>query len=282
MNTWFVILLSVIVVCAIAVLLTMAVFGDKVNFIRKPKHRRGEYINDKTALIVDSITHTDDPAKAYQLFTDYTLTNFKQFLAFVSNSIRKISTHYNEGEYELLCNDIVKIDEMDVELKDQLAAQEVCLDSIDDGYYIETSVWLSVVNDARFFINRTLKRIAKVCIYYDENYDQPFTENYIEQLTSMVDDICSICDRAKVMLDVSDVEGMRDLRKHIKVVLSKSYDNASRLYDLLHDGKNKIDRDRKMALKFALNAMQECYCITYSLRYLVFCNIFITLSQRNR
>lgn len=282
MNTWFVILLSVIVVCAVAVLLTMAVFGDEVSFIRKAKHRRGEYINDQTAVIVNSITHTDDPAKAYQLFSNYCFVNFKQFLSFVGSCIRRISTHYNEGEYELLRNDIVKIDEMNVELNDQLAAQKACLDSIDAGFYIETSVWFSVADDVRFFINRTLRRIAKVCIYYDENYDYPFPENYVAQLTLMVDDICGICDKAKELLVTADVDGMRDLRKHIKDVMSKSNDNASRLYDLLHDGKNKIDKDRKEALKFVLNAMQECYCIIYSLRRLVLCNIFITLSQRNK
>jgi len=280
MNTWFVILLVIIVVCAIAVLLTLAVFGDEVNILYKPKHLRGEYINDQTAVIVKSITQTEDPAKAYQLFTAYTFTNYKQFLAFVSNCIRKISTHYNEGEYDLLRKDIVKIDEMDVELKDQWKAQEVCLDSIDTGYYIETSVWFSIAGNVRFFINRILKRIAKVCIYYDENYEQPLPENYVAQLTSMVDDICGICGRAKEMLEVADVEGMRDLRKHIKDVMSKANDNASRLYDLLHDGKNKIDNDRKMALKFVLNIMQECYCIIYSLRRLVLCNISIIISRR--
>lgn len=281
MNTWFVILLAFVAVGAITVLLYFALFDDASDAFFKPKHKRGDYINDQTAVIVHSIKETVDSAKAYELFAEYIFTNHKQFLNFLKTRIRNISDAYNCNDNDTLREEIQKLIDMKVELKDQVQTQAECLDSIDSEYYIETAAWINIANNTRFDINKGLRRIAEVCIHYDENYDEPFPQDYADILTFMVDDICLICDRETELINANDVDGMRELRKSINVIMSETYDNTSRLYDLLHDGRNVLSEDRKMALKYVLNAIQECYCIIYSLRRFILCNLCIAASRHH-
>lgn len=280
MNSWFIILLAFILVCAVAVLLYMAVFDGESPFMLK-KHRRGDYINDQTAVIVHSIKETQNSYKAYQLFASYIFANYKQFLSYVRTRIRSISDAYNANDYDILRLDIDKIIDMKVELKDQVQTQAECLDSIDSAYYIESAAWINIATNTRFDINKGLRRIAEVCIHYDETYSRPFPEDYSMILSEMVNDICVICDRSIDLIDSADVDGMRELRKDMNSMMAQSYDNTSRLYDLIHDGRNSLDDEKLMALKYVLNAIQECYCIIYSLRRLVLCILCITLSRRH-
>lgn len=281
MNIWFVILLSSIAVIAVAVLLYFALFDDVDLSVRKVKHRRGEYINDQTAVIVHSIKETLDSAKAYQLFAEYIFTNHKQFLSFIFARINSISDAYLSNDHTTLRADISKLLAMKVELKDQIISQQECLDSIDPAYYIETAAWINIANNTRFDINKSLRRIAEVCILYDEKYNEPFPQDYADQLTSMVDYICSICEKTIELINSGDVDEMRALRKDINLMMKRTYDNTSRLYNLLHDGRNDLDNERKMALRYVLNAIQECYCIIYSLRRFVLCNLCITTSLKH-
>lgn len=281
MNTWFVIVLSVIAVGAVSVLLYFALFDGADALFFKPKHRRGQYINDQTAVIVHSIKDTADSAKAYRLLAEYIFTNHKQFLSFVSITIKNISDAYIANDNETLFSEIEKIKEMKVELKDQVISQSECLDSIDPAYYIETAAWINIANNTRFDINKGIRRIAEVCIAYDKNYDQPFPQDYADILTLMVEDISNICEKEIELINAGDVEAMKKLRKEINVIMGETYDNTSRLYNFLHDGKNNIDDDKKMALRYVLNAIQECYCIIYSLRRFVLCNLCIVSSLRH-
>lgn len=279
MNTIFVILLATIAVAAITVLLYFSLFDDVDSPFRKIKHRRGDYINDQTAVIVQSIRDTGDSAKAYDLFAEYIITNYRQFFQFVSDRIRSISNGYLSADNHALRDDIRKLVDMKVELKDQVQTQQICLDTIDPEYFIETAAWLNIGNNTRFDINKGLRRLADVCIHYDETYDEPFPEDYSIRITAMVDDTCMICGQAIDLINAADVEGLRELRKNINVIMAESYDSTSRLYDLLHDGRNDLNDDRKMTLRYVLNAIQECYCIIYSLRRLILCNLCIIVSR---
>ncbi|MCM1490905.1 MAG: hypothetical protein NC095_08790 [Muribaculum sp.] len=281
MSTWFIILLAAIVVGAITVLLFFAIFDDDDVSFYKPKHRRGEYINDQTAVIVHSIKETEDSAKAYQLFAEYILSNHRLFLSFVSARIRSIQEAYAAQDYARLREEIAKTKEMKVELKDQVQTQETCLQSIDTAYYIETAVWINIANNTRFDVNRNLRRLAEVCIHYDESYDCPFPSEYVELIDTMIDDICNFCSEAISLINSGDDEGMRDIRTRITAVMTDSYDNTSRLYNLIHDGRNTLDEDRATALRYVLNAFQECYCIVYGLRRIVLCNRSIIASLHN-
>lgn len=278
MDTWFLIILAVIVVVALTVLLYLTLFDDASSpFVRK-KHFRGEYINDQTAVIVHSIKETEDPAKSYELFAAYILTNHRLFLSYLKTRILSISQAYASNDYETLKDEILKIREMKVELKDQVQTQEECLQSIDTEYFIETAAWINIANNTRFDVNRNLRRLAEVCIHYDETYDRPFPEEYVELIDLMIDDICNFCDEAIELIITSDEQGMRELRERITVVMTESYDTTSRLYDLIHDGRNSIDEDKLIALRYVLNAFQECYCIVYALRRIVLCNRCIVAS----
>lgn len=282
MSTWFIILLAAIVVGAITVLLFFAIFdGDDTSF-HKPKHRRGEYINDQTAVIVHSIKETEDSAKAYQLFAEYILSNHRLFLSFVRSRIRDIQEAYAARDYVRLREDIEKTKDMKVELKDQVITQQECLKSIDTSHYIETAVWINIANNTRFDVNRNLRRLAEVCIHYDESYDCPFPTEYVELIDLMIEDICNFCSEAIDLINSGDDEGMREIRTRITAVMTDSFDNTSRLYDLIHDGRNTLDEGKSIALRYVLNAFQECYCIVYGLRRIVLCNRSIIASLHNQ
>lgn len=281
METWLIIFLAVIVVGALTVLLYLTLFDDGVNPFAPGKRRHDQYVNDQTAEIVRAIKQTDDAMKAYQLFVAYIFTNHRLFLSYLAGHIRNISNAYLSNNHDQLKAEIEATKEMKLELKEQVRAQDECLHSIETSFYIETSVWINIANNTRFDINRVLRRLSDVSIHYDSAYDIPFPEDYAVLLTDMIGDICNFSNEAITLLGSSDVEGMRQLRKRISVVMAGSYDIMTRLYELIHDGRNDLHEDKLMALRFALNAMQECSCIIYSIRRLVLCNLCIALSRRH-
>jgi len=277
MENWFIILLAVLAVVAVTLLLFLSMLGDDIFFMRRRKHRRGEYVNDQTAIIFQSIIDAKSSRQAYHLFMEYIFTNHKQFLHYVSEMISAIGKAYDMGEVESLRVCLSKIADMKVELKDQKATQDKCMDSIDPAYIVESSSWVQLATEQRFAINESLRRLAKACIQYLEHYSFTIPEDYSGPLQYLLQDICNVCKSSEDLLAEGDVEGMRELRIRIMIIKSESYDVAQRLYELLHDGRSDIEPDRHLALSYALNAFQECHSIVYSLRRLVLCNLCLTL-----
>lgn len=278
MEFWFIILLSVIAVLAVGLLLFLELMGDDAIRIKKLKHKRGEYVNDQTAVICQTIKDTIDSEKAYALFIEYVFVNNKQFLEFLKKTLRKISSNYNSGDIPALRHCINDITEMKIELKDQKTAQEECIATIDNTTYIETAAWFHLSNDCRFTINEGLRRIAEVCIEYSARFSIPFPDVYNEQLEFLLGDICNICDTCLSLIGTTDINGMRELRKRMSIILDESYANTQRLYELIHDGRSDLDREKTIALQYSLNAFQELHCIIYTIRRFVLANICMTLS----
>lgn len=286
METWFVIILSVIAVLAIALLLFLELMGDDNISMLRMKHTRGEYINDQTAVICQTIKDTIDSSKAYNLFIEYIFINNKQFLEFVKKTLKKISDAYNEGNPRMIEVCVRKTAEMRIELKDQKETQDQCIATIESTTFIESAAWLHLSNDCRFGINDGIRHLAEVCIEYPARYSEPFPEIYNEQLEYLLCDICNICDTCLTLIGTTDVLGMRELRKRMSVILDESYANTQRLYELLHDGRSELTPEKRIALQYALNAFQELHCMIYTLRRFVLANICMTLSimtidQRN-
>lgn len=278
MEYWFVILLCVIAVAAIAILLFFELMGDDALKVMKMKHTRGKYINDQTAVICQSIKDTVDSRKAYTLFVEYLFTNHKQFLEYVKYTLKEISKTYNSENLVGLEQCVKETKEMKVELKDQRIAQSECIDTIDRTTYIEFASWIHLANNCRFSINDSIRRLAEVCIEYSTTYFEPFPDTYNELLEYLLVDICNICDTSLSIIGTNEINEMRELRKRMSIILDESYTNTSRLYDLIHDGRSEFDEDKKIALKYALNTFQELYDIIYTLRRFVLANIGLTLS----
>ncbi len=167
---------------------------------------------------------------------------------------------------------------MKIELKDQLVAQRECLSTIERPMYIETASWIHLANNCRFSINASVQRMAEVCIEYSTKYSEPFPEAYNEQLEFLLGDICNICNTYLSLYAGSDIEGMRELRKRMSIILDESYTHTSRLYELIHDGRSQFTEEQQIALKFALNAFQELHDIIYTLRRSVLATLCLTLS----
>ncbi|MDE6741364.1 MAG: hypothetical protein K2J58_03425, partial [Muribaculaceae bacterium] len=278
MEFWFIILLSLIAVLAIALLLFLELMGDDAVRFRNIKHKRGDYINDQTAVICQTIKDTLDSKKAYSLFIEYIFINNKQFLEFVKRTLEEISRSYNDGDMESLDKCVQQTKEMRIELKDQMTAQNDCIATIDNTTYIESAAWLHLSNDCRFSVNDGIRNMAKVCIEYPSRFSEPFPEIYGEQLEYLLGDICNICDTCLSLIGTTDISGMRELRKRMSVILDESYANTQRLYELLHDGRSDLENDKRIALQYAMNAFQELHCMIYTLRRFVLANLCMTLS----
>lgn len=276
-ETWFIILLAVIAVAAITLLLFLGLLGDEGIRMHHMKHRRGKYVNDQTAVICRTIIDTDDPVKAYSLFIEYVFTNHKQYMRYVANMLTRISEAYHAANILALKECMDDIAEMKKELKDQKITQELCVEPIDPAFVVESSAWVNLATELRFTVNESLRRLAKVCIEYNTLYSMPIPDAYTDQLSFMIQDICNICKSTEELLAAGDVEGMKELRIRTGIIKSESYDVAQRLFQLLHDGRTQIDPARHVALSYALNAFQECYCIIYALRRIVLCNLCLTL-----
>lgn len=277
MENWFIILLAVLAVIAVTLLLFFSMPGDDIFFMRRRNHRCGEYVNDQTAIISQSIIDAKSVRQAYLLFMEYIFTNHKQFLRYVSEMTSTIGKSYDMADVESLRVCLSKIADMKVELKDQKATLDKCMDSIDSAYIVESSSWVQLATELRFAINDSLRRLTKACIQYLELYSFSIPEDYSGPLQYLVEDICNVCKSSEELLAEGDVDGMRELRIRIAIIKSDSYDIAQRLYELLHDGRSTIEPDRHLALSYALNAFQECHCIVYALRRLVLCNLCLTL-----
>ena len=278
MEFWFVILLSVIAVLAIGLLLFLELMGDDAMRLKKLKHKRGEYINDQTAVICQTIKDTLNSEKAYNLFIEYIFTNNKQFLEFVKSTLSEVSRAYNDGDREALDRCIHKVKEMKVELKDQKVTQDECIATIDSTTYIESAAWLHLSNSCRFDVNDGIRYMAEVCLDYPIRYSEPFPEIYSEQLEYLLGDICNICNTCLSLIGTTDITAMRELRKRMSIILDESYANTQRLYELLHDGRSELPTEKRVALQYALNAFQELHCMIYTLRRFVLANICMTLS----
>ncbi|MDE5849946.1 MAG: hypothetical protein K2H38_07380 [Muribaculaceae bacterium] len=278
MEFWFVILLSVLAVLAIGLLLYLELMGDDAIRLSRLKHKRGEYINDQTAVICQTIKDTLDSEKAYNLFIEYIFTNNKQYLEYVKRTLTKMSRAYNAGDMKALEQCIVDTKEMRVELKDQKITQDDCISTIENTTYIESAAWLHLSNDCRFNVNDGIRHMAQVCIEYQTRFSEPFPDVYGEQLEFLLGDICNICDTCLALIGTTDINGMRELRKRMSIILDESYANTQRLYELLHDGRSNLEREKRVALQYALNAFQELHCMIYTLRRFVLANLCMTLS----
>ena len=278
MEIWFIILLSVIAVFAIGLLLFLELMGDDAVHFKKMKHKRGQYINYQTAVICQTIKDTVDSAKAYSLFIEYIFINNKQFVEFVKRTLTEVSRAYNDGDMPALEKCIREVREMKIELKDQKTAQHECIATIENTTYIESAAWLHLSNSCRFDINDGIRHIAEACIEYPSRYSEPFPEIYGEQLEYLLGDVCNICDSCLSLFGTTDINGMRELRKRMSVILDESYANTQRLYELLHDGRSELSSDKRIALQYALNCFQELHCMIYTLRRFVLANLCMTLS----
>lgn len=279
MEFWFVILLSVIAVLAIALLLFIELMGEDAIRMMKLKHKRGEFINDQTAVICQTIKDTLDSEKSFNLFIEYIFINNRQFLEFVRNVLNEIGRAYNSADFPSLEHCIARIKEMKIELKNQKETQDECIATIDNTTYIESAAWLHLSNNCRFNINEGLRHIAEVCIEYPSRFSEPFPETYSDLLEYLRIDVCNICDTSLQLIGTTDITGMRELRKRMSVILDESYTNTQRLYMLLHDGRSDMDCNKRIALQFALNAFQELHCMIYTLRRFILANLCITLSM---
>lgn len=280
MENWFIIILTVLAVLAVVLLLYLELMRDsRLRFIRPP-HRRGEYINDQTAVICHTIKEIADPEKAYIVFAEYIFTNYKLCMLYVKNTFAEISKSYFANDTERLAKLLKDIREMKVELKDQKKTQDDCLQSIDPVYSIESLAWINLAKSCLFEVNDGLKNLANVCIEYINDYSEPFPEMYAEQLNVLAYDICNITNSIHELIGTKDIEDMRELRKEMSVILSESYANSQRLYELLHDGRSNLDPEKRIALQYALNAFQESHCMIYTLRRLVLAIICISLSLK--
>lgn len=277
MEYWFIIPLSVVAIGAIGILIFFELMGDDASLIKK-KHRRGKYVNDQTAIIYQSIKDIVDSRKAYSLFVEYIFANNKQYLEYLVVVLNQISKDYNSDNIAGLEKCVSDINEMKIELKDQLLAQNDCISTIDDTLYIEAISWVHLSNDCRFNINAALHRLALVCRNYSSMYTERFPDVYTEQLEAIVTDINSVCDTCMGLIGTPNVQEMRELRKDMSVMLDESYTNSQRLFELIHDGRSNLSDDKLIALKYALNSFQELHGIIYDLRRFVLSNICITLS----
>lgn len=278
MEFWFIIILSVIAVLAIALLLFFELMGDDAIRLKKMKHKRGEYINDQTAVICQTIKDTINSEKAYTIFVEYIFTNNKQFLEFVRKTLKEISRAYNTKDFPSIRKCIEDVKEMSIELDDQKVAQNECIATIDSTAYIESAAWLHLSNNCRVEVNDGLLHIAEVCIEYPSRYTEPFPDKYNEQLEFLLGDVCNICTTCLSLIGTSDINGMRELRKRMSIILDESYANTQRLYELLHDGRIELSLQKRIAMRYALNTFQELHCMIYTLRRFVLANLCITLS----
>lgn len=276
METWFIVLLSIIGVIAVTLLLFLELAGDDLRF-RRPKHRRGSYINDETALIYSTIKSTPNPKQAWMLFSEYMTSNNKMYLKFVGRTIQEIAGGYADSDIERLKKAITDIDEMKTELKDQHKAMKDCLKSIDEQKAYEYSAWFELGMNNRFAMNGNLKRLACATAEFREKYDSDIPKFEVNQLYKMADDIEATCNKAYSQFGTGDVKAMRQLRKELVTPKAESWTAISRLYGLLNDPNWEIEHEEKMALLYAFNCMQECHCLIYTLRRFIFSNICLCL-----
>lgn len=280
METWYIVLLAVIAVIAVAILLIFSLIGDDSIRKYRMKHRRGEYINDQTAIICQSIKATDDPEKAYQLFVEYLFANNRHFLSYVSRHIRSLCDAFIEHDVPGLHAEQKAIEDMKIELKDQYYTQRECMSSISPIYYMENSLWIRLSINCRFDINQSLRQIAKVSAEYYNITSDKIGKNYIALITKVVKAIVNICRRSSELLHSGDIEGMKALRHDCKDILLESQEETQRIYDILNDGRSETSPEDRLRLNYVLNCMRECHFIIYTLRRLVLCNIGKALSIR--
>lgn len=273
METWYIIVLAVIAVFAVAILLLFSLVGDDAIRLHRMRHRRGEYINDQTAVICQSIKDTEDPAKAYHLFLEYLFANNRHFLSFVRNKIRSTYELYLDHNIVGLNKEIDAIKEMRVELKDQAYTQKDCMASLQPEYYADCAIWVRISTNCRFDINQSLRQITIWASEYFKYNNEPVGENYQKVIEQIVSEIEIICKKTSDLLQSGNIEGMRELRRYCNDVLKMSEEQTQRLYDVLNDGHSSISEEKRLAMTYILNNMRECHNIVQTLRRLLLCHI---------
>lgn len=281
METWFIVLLAVIAVIAVAILLIFSLIGDDSIRTYRMKHRRGEFINDQTAVICQTIKATENSEKAYNLFVEYLFANNRHFLSYVSRRIRSISEAFVDNDLPGLKAELKSIAAMKVELKDQYYAQRDCLNTIDPVYYVENSLWIRLSINYRFDINQSLAGIAQGSLEYYELTSDKVEKNYGELIAKAVQSIVNICKRSSELLLTRDIGGMKALRRDAEQMLLQSQEDTQRIYDILNDGRSVTKPNDRLMLNYLLNCMRECHFIIYTLRRLTLCNICKALSIRD-
>lgn len=279
--TWFVVILSVLAVCSIVLLLFLELMGNDGLRSYKLKHTRGKYINDQTAVICTTIKDTADDRKAYILLVEYMFTNFKQFLSFVKSEISEIEKAFRDADIGRLQMVIDDVKEMKTELKDQTLTQRDCMDSIDPSAYIEVSAWIHLAENCRFGVIEGLRHVAENCIDHFRYNKELFIRNYDDKFDILVVDIRNMCTTIHDLIGTGNIEEMRELRKRMSVILSESYSDTQRLYELLHDGRSNLPESTRATLRYVLNVLQEFHCMIYTLRRFVLCNICLSLSLKH-
>lgn len=280
MEYWLIIILVALVVLAISGLLYFEVMGDSSLRLRQNNKAGSEYVNHQSAMICHTIKATADDSKAYVLFVEYLFSNIKLFLLYVKNTYASISQYYYSQDFDSLENIRSSIKMMGEELEAQKQSQDDCLNSIDPVFYIESHAWINLSSSCMLEINKNLKNLDEVCIQYLNRFTEQFPELYTEQLEALSGDICNFCDQILELVGSGNIEKMRDVRKDISLVLSESYANSQRLYELLHDGRNELTPDKRVVLQYVLNAFQETHCMLYSIRRLVLAILCISLSVK--
>lgn len=277
METWFIILLAIIIVVAVTLLLFVAVAGDDDSVVMRKRHKRGKFINDKTAVIYQAVRNATNPENGWRLFSEYFMNNQKEFLLYVPRTVKYVNESFFTHDIESLKKSIKEIREMKLELKDELEAQKDCLESLGPEYAVDFSAWFFLTMNSCFTINDNMRRVAEACLRYREQYDTPIPEYYAKQLEKISNNICDICDNARVLTTKGDTDGLRELRRRANQYKAESYDVAQRLFDLLHDPKRQMERQKRMSLLYTLNAIQECHCLLATLRRMILANMRISM-----
>lgn len=279
METWFIILLAVVAVIAVALLLFFELAGDDQIRVARQKHRRGRYINDRTGVMYQAVRNTKDPQKAWLLFADYYIGNMRDFLHYIPKSLKSVRGSFFDHDVYAIEKSIREIDDMRVELKDELKAEKDCLLSLDVERGIDFSAWFYLGMNSAFNINDNIKRIAVASLRYREHLPVEVPEYYVKILNKVSSNVYDICQRSIDLIKVGKTGDLKEVRKVAGGYKTESYDAAQKLFDLIHDPSRQMEPDKKRSLLYVLNALQEYHCLISTLRRLLLALIRLSMTK---
>lgn len=279
METWFIILLVVIAVLAIALLLFFELAGDDQIRVARQKHNRGKYINDRTGVMYQTIRNTNDPEKAWHLFADYYVSNMREFLDYVPKTLKSVRASFFDHDVFAIEKGIREIADMRIELKDELKAEQDCLLTLDKDLAIDFSAWFYLGMNSAFTINDNMRRIAIASLRYRELLSVEITDFYVKQLNKVSANVYDVCQRSVELINAGMLHELREVRKIAGSYKTESYDAAQKLFDLIHDPSRQMDADKKRSLLYVLNALQEYHCLIATLRRLLLALIRLSMSK---